>query len=93
MTKLKIKEKTKQAKEVEITADHLNDGDMLYSYNVDTLLLVVEQDGDLKLIDITDARLVDNSVDDFEHMFKSYNDSYGPFYVVDKAKITFTVGD
>ncbi len=91
MTKLKIKEKFTQSEETDIEVSSLKDGDMLYSYNFDTMLMIVEDYGILHVIDLTDATLIDPD-DEFETVFNSYNDRFGPFCMVDKAKITFTVG-
>lgn len=93
MTKLKIIEKMNDPTCGDFEVSDLKGGDMLYSYDTDTLLMVAELGTDeLMLVDLTGGNLVEEEPDDiFENVFKDYNDLYGPFFLVHKAKITFKV--
>lgn len=96
MTKLKIKEKINFSTDTpEIYANCLESGDMLYSYEYDILLLVMEnENSDFFLFNLTDSKILnDDGFDYFNEVFEHYNKRFGPFYPVTKAKITFKVGD
>jgi hypothetical protein len=97
MTDLKIKEKisvglpTCTARDI----DEIKVGDMFYSYEYDTLLLIADDtEFGRVIVDLTDATIAGLiSEDTFEEIFAHYEINYGPFYLVDKAKIKFKVGE
>lgn len=98
MTKLKIKEKMAGFAVPVNSDDDLQTGTFIYSYNWDMLLLVIEsnEDGDeiqYGLLDLSSGELLLLEGVCFEENLKDCIHQFGPFYIVDKAKITFTVGD
>lgn len=97
MTKLKIEEKmsTDFIAFTELDIDEIKVGNMFYSYEYDTLLMIIDDtEFGRVVVDITDnttAGII--SQDGFEEIFQQYERDFGPFYLVDKAKIKFKVGD
>lgn len=97
MTDLKIKQKigvglrSCAAKDT----DKIKVGDMFYSYEYDTLLIIADDtEFGRVIVDLTDATLPGLiSEETFEEIFARYERRYGPFYLVDKAKIKFKVGE
>lgn len=95
MTKLKIIEKISDPVSGKFDISDLAGGDMLYSYDCDTLIMIVDLGTDqLMIVDFAEGNLVEEDEDAlFEDVFNKYNHLYGPFFMVSKAKITFKVGD
>lgn len=86
MTKIKIKEGNAK---FHLDPHDLKAGDMLYSPDWDTLILIVENDGDFNIVDLSDNEIVSSTgFSCFEEIFNDYTDNYGPFGIVKKAKIT-----
>lgn len=90
MTKLTLEQKFKDNKVKPVLPENLEDGDFLYSHDCDMLLLIVlnESQDSSKIVDLS-ANLIVNTVGCFEHTFCEYNNRFGPFQVVKKAKLTF----
>jgi hypothetical protein len=92
MTKLKIKEDTsRELKELDVS--ELKSGDMLYSYEYDTLVMIVDTpDGLNCLVDLSDSQIVsEDDHETFDSLLEYYNDNFGPFFLVRKAKINFKI--
>ena len=95
MTKFKLKEKLRISATIDEQVDmsSLESGTMLYSYNYDTMLLIVDdvQFGRV-IIDLSDSTTVgDIEGDTFEETLAQYEKDFGPFYTVGRAKLTFKV--
>lgn len=104
MTKLKIKEKINKSEIIQETlpADDLESGNLLYSYNYDMILLVMENqvhEEDFTrygVVNVANGELMNSlypDAENFEDVVQACIDDFGPFYLVDKAKITFKVGE
>lgn len=99
MTDLKIKEKVNWNSGEAIKSDtNLETGTLLYSYNFDMLIMVVEAtdgdgESDFGLVNLSNGAILNDDEEYFEDNLQSVIDRFGPLYLVNKAKIKFKVGE